>query len=113
GVAPAVAAAPGGGGPALASPVSGAAPRPADATTWRPEAPGGGLPALTRATDRLSDRELAVLSYLPTMLTTAEIAAELYVSVNTVKTHLKSIYRKLDVARRRDAVHRARALHLL
>jgi len=66
-----------------------------------------------RGADRLSDRELAVLSYLPTMLTTAEIAAELYVSVNTVKTHLKSIYRKLDVARRRDAVHRARALHLL
>jgi LuxR family maltose regulon positive regulatory protein len=66
-----------------------------------------------RGVDRLSDRELAVLSYLPTMLTTAEIAAELYVSVNTVKTHLKSIYRKLDVARRRDAVHRARALHLL
>ncbi|OHV38066.1 LuxR C-terminal-related transcriptional regulator [Pseudofrankia sp. EUN1h] len=66
-----------------------------------------------RGADRLSERELAVLSYLPTMLTTAEIAAELYVSVNTVKTHLKSIYRKLDVARRRDAVHRARALHLL
>jgi len=66
-----------------------------------------------RGADRLSDRELAVLSYLPTMLTTAEIAAKLYVSVNTVKTHLKSIYRKLDVARRRDAVHRARALHLL
>ncbi|MCM3885422.1 LuxR C-terminal-related transcriptional regulator [Frankia sp. R82] len=65
------------------------------------------------AGDRLSDRELAVLSYLPTMLTTAEIAAELYVSVNTVKTHLKSIYRKLDVPRRRDAVHRARELHLL
>ncbi|TCJ34318.1 LuxR C-terminal-related transcriptional regulator [Parafrankia sp. BMG5.11] len=63
--------------------------------------------------ERLSERELAVLSYLPTMLTTAEIAAEMYVSVNTVKTHLKSIYRKLDVARRRDAVHRARALHLL
>ncbi|CUU57804.1 LuxR family transcriptional regulator, maltose regulon positive regulatory protein [Parafrankia irregularis] len=63
--------------------------------------------------DLLSERELAVLSYLPTMLTTAEIAAEMFVSVNTVKTHLKSIYRKLDVARRRDAVHRARALHLL
>lgn len=75
-----------------------------------------GRPSAARAgrgADRLSDRELAVLSYLPTMLTTAEIAAELYVSVNTVKTHLKSIYRKLDVARRRDAVHRARALHLL
>ncbi|TFE25884.1 LuxR family transcriptional regulator [Frankia sp. B2] len=62
---------------------------------------------------RLSDRELAVLSYLPTMLTTTEIAAELFVSVNTVKTHLKSIYRKLDVPRRRDAVHRARELRLL
>ncbi|MCK9893307.1 LuxR family transcriptional regulator [Frankia sp. AgB32] len=78
----------------------------------------GAAPARRRrggaaAGDRLSDRELAVLSYLPTMLTTAEIAAELYVSVNTVKTHLKSIYRKLDVPRRRDAVHRARELHLL
>ncbi|WP_322753017.1 LuxR C-terminal-related transcriptional regulator [Frankia sp. Cas3] len=61
----------------------------------------------------LSGREQAVLSYLPTMLTTAEIAKEMFVSVNTVKTHLKSIYRKLDVARRRDAVQRARALHLL
>jgi LuxR family maltose regulon positive regulatory protein len=79
-----------------------------------PSAPRPPLPTRPgRGGDRLSDRELAVLSYLPTMLTTAEIAAELYVSVNTVKTHLKSIYRKLDVARRRDAVHRARALHLL
>lgn len=88
------------GGPP-GGPVAGAGGRPAEA------------PRLPRSADRLSDRELAVLSYLPTMLTTAEIAAELYVSVNTVKTHLKSIYRKLDVARRRDAVHRARALHLL
>jgi LuxR family maltose regulon positive regulatory protein len=61
----------------------------------------------------LSGREQAVLSYLPTMLTTAEIAKEMFVSINTVKTHLKSIYRKLDVTRRRDAVHRARTLHLL
>jgi LuxR family maltose regulon positive regulatory protein len=72
-----------------------------------------GAPHPAPVGDRLSDRELAVLSYLPTMLTTAEIAAEMYVSVNTVKTHLKNIYRKLDVARRRDAVHRARALRLL
>ncbi|WP_241842293.1 helix-turn-helix transcriptional regulator, partial [Pseudofrankia sp. BMG5.36] len=87
----------------------GGRPRPAG------KEPGGRQqPSRTgRGADRLSERELAVLSYLPTMLTTAEIAAELYVSVNTVKTHLKSIYRKLDVARRRDAVHRARALHLL
>ncbi len=99
---------PGAGGDAF-----GGVPRAGAADRWFREPdrrrPGGG-PA---AGDRLSDRELAVLSYLPTMLTTAEIAAELYVSVNTVKTHLKSIYRKLDVPRRRDAVHRARELHLL
>lgn len=93
----------------LAGPGGAGGPGPAANATRHDRRPGGG-PA---AGGRLSDRELAVLSYLPTMLTTAEIAAELYVSVNTVKTHLKSIYRKLDVPRRRDAVHRARELHLL
>ena len=47
------------------------------------------------------------------MLSNAEIAAEMYVSVNTVKAHLKTLYRKLDVSSRREAVHRARVLHLL
>ncbi|MCP3819263.1 LuxR C-terminal-related transcriptional regulator [Streptomyces sp. A3M-1-3] len=47
------------------------------------------------------------------MMSTEEIAAELYVSVNTVKTHLRSIYRKLSVSRRSDAVRRAREFHLL
>jgi LuxR family maltose regulon positive regulatory protein len=61
----------------------------------------------------LSPRELAVLRYLPTMMSNQEIAAELFVSVNTVKTHLKAIYRKLDVADRREAVNRARSLELL
>ena len=61
----------------------------------------------------LTDRELTVLRYLPTMMTNAEIASELYVSVNTVKAHLKRIYRKLGVVSRRQAVHRARALGLL
>ena len=42
-----------------------------------------------------------------------EIASEMFVSVNTVKTHLKHIYRKLDVSDRRDAVRRGRELRLL
>ena len=61
----------------------------------------------------LSDREQVILRYLPTTLSNREIASELFVSTNTVKTHLRSIYRKLDVARRRDAVDRARDLRLL
>jgi LuxR family transcriptional regulator, maltose regulon positive regulatory protein len=61
----------------------------------------------------LSPRERAVLRYLPTMMSNQEIAAELFVSVNTVKTHLKAIYRKLDVTDRREAVRRARTLNLL
>jgi LuxR family transcriptional regulator, maltose regulon positive regulatory protein len=61
----------------------------------------------------LSERELAVLRFLPTMMSNAEIASEMFVSVNTVKTHLKHIYRKLDVADRRDCVKRARDLRLL
>jgi LuxR family transcriptional regulator, maltose regulon positive regulatory protein len=63
--------------------------------------------------DPLSDRERTVLRYLASRLSTAEIADELYVSVNTVKTHCKSIYRKLGASGRRDAVDRARRLHLL
>jgi LuxR family transcriptional regulator, maltose regulon positive regulatory protein len=63
--------------------------------------------------DPLSDRETVVLRYLPTMMSNAEIAAEMFVSVNTVKTHLKHIYRKLDVSERRDAVRRGRELRLL
>jgi LuxR family transcriptional regulator, maltose regulon positive regulatory protein len=63
--------------------------------------------------DPLSERELAVLRFLPTMMSNAEIAGEMFVSVNTVKTHLKHIYRKLDVSERRDAVSRGRELRLL
>ena len=74
-------------------------------------------PAATRAVavlpDALSGREAAVLRFLPTMMSNQEIASELFVSVNTVKTHLKAIYRKLDVDGRRGAVRRARELSLL
>jgi LuxR family transcriptional regulator, maltose regulon positive regulatory protein len=61
----------------------------------------------------LSEREQAILRYLPTMMSNQEIAAELFVSVNTVKTHLKAIYRKLDAAGRREAVRRGRELGLM
>jgi LuxR family maltose regulon positive regulatory protein len=61
----------------------------------------------------LSERELTVLRLLPTMMSNAEIAAEMFVSVNTVKTHLKHVYRKLDVTDRRGCVKRARELRLL
>jgi LuxR family maltose regulon positive regulatory protein len=61
----------------------------------------------------LSDRELAVLRLLATDLTQREIGEALYVSFNTIKTHVKSIFRKLDVATRAEAVSRARELRLL
>ncbi|KAA0940916.1 LuxR family transcriptional regulator [Streptomyces apricus] len=63
--------------------------------------------------EQLSARERDVLRHLARMMTTEEIAEELYVSVNTVKTHLKSVYRKLSVTRRSAAVRRARELELL
>jgi LuxR family transcriptional regulator, maltose regulon positive regulatory protein len=61
----------------------------------------------------LSDSELHVLRYLPTHLTAREIARELYVSHNTVRTHLRHVYAKLGAHRRSEAVARARALGLL
>ncbi|HEY2258438.1 MAG TPA: LuxR C-terminal-related transcriptional regulator [Solirubrobacteraceae bacterium] len=63
--------------------------------------------------DPLSGREEAVMRYLPTLMSKAEIASELFVSVNTVKTHTKNIYRKLGVGTRTEAVRRARSLHLV
>ena len=63
--------------------------------------------------DPLSDREEAVLRYLPTVMSKAEIASELFVSINTVKTHTKNIYRKLGVGTRTEAVRRARQLNLV
>ena len=61
----------------------------------------------------LTDRELAMLAALPSMQSNAEIAAEFFVSVNTVKAHLKALYRKLGVGSRREAVRRGRELGLL
>ncbi|WP_235870786.1 LuxR C-terminal-related transcriptional regulator [Rhodococcus xishaensis] len=64
-------------------------------------------------TEKLTRRELQLLAELPTWRTAEEIAADLSVSVNTVKTHLRGIYRKLGVTTRRDAVTAARTHGLL
>ncbi len=61
----------------------------------------------------LTERERAVLRYLPSRLTNPEIARECFLSVNTVKTHVKGIYSKLGVSSRSEAVDRARGLGLL
>ena len=89
----------------------------------------GSLPALLERAERalgpasrrrvaeaaapLTERELAVLRLLPTPLSTREIGRELYVSANTVRTHVQAVYRKLEVGTRADAVARARALGLI
>jgi len=75
----------------------------------KPAPPAGAQPPL----EPLSDSEIRVLRYLPTNLSTREIANELYVSPNTVKTHMHRLYAKLGTHRRGEAVTRARALGLL
>jgi LuxR family transcriptional regulator, maltose regulon positive regulatory protein len=74
-----------------------------------PSAPLSAGPPL----EPLSDSEIRVLRYLPTNLSGPEIAGELYVSLNTVRTHLRHLYVKLGTHRRAEAVARARALGLL
>ena len=66
-----------------------------------------------RLREPLSQGEMRVLRYLPTRLSAPEIADELYLSVNTVKTHMRHLYDKLGVHRRHEAVEQARALGLL
>jgi LuxR family maltose regulon positive regulatory protein len=73
------------------------------------EPPAGPRPL----TEPLSGSELRVLRYLPTNLTAPEIARELSVSRNTVKTHMRNLYAKLGTHRRAEAVARARSLGLL
>jgi len=63
--------------------------------------------------ETLTQGETRVLHYLPTNLSAREIAGELYLSVNTVKTHQRHLYQKLGARNRSQAVERARALGLL
>jgi LuxR family maltose regulon positive regulatory protein len=61
----------------------------------------------------LSQAETRVLRYLPTNLTVPEIASQLYLSVNTVRTHMRHMYDKLGVHRRHEVIEQARSLGLL
>jgi LuxR family transcriptional regulator, maltose regulon positive regulatory protein len=72
----------------------------------------GNEPSLTKV-EQLSPSELRVLRYLPTNLSRPEIASELSVSVNTVNTHIRNIYAKLQAQDRSSAVQRAREMRLL
>jgi len=74
-----------------------------------PAPPAGPPPPL----EPLSNSEIRVLRYLPTHLSAPQIASELYVSHNTVRTHMRHLYAKLGTHRRLEAVERARALGLL
>jgi len=76
-----------------------------------PADPAGQPPVLI--TEPLTEREREVLVHVSGMLNTAEVAEEMYISVNTVKTHLRNIYRKLAAAHRSEAVRRARQLQLI
>ncbi len=70
-------------------------------------------PAASQPAALLTDSELAVLRFLPSHMTNQEIAESLFLSINTIKTHLSSVYRKLGVANRRQAIAQGRRLELL
>jgi LuxR family maltose regulon positive regulatory protein len=98
--------------PAAGAPAAGAAagaPAAGVAGT-REEVPGAGADALV---DPLSEREIEVLRLLDGELTGPEIARHLFVSINTLRTHTKRIFTKLDVTSRAAAVRRGHQLGLL
>jgi LuxR family maltose regulon positive regulatory protein len=74
-----------------------------------PARTGGADPMI----EALSERELVVLRYLSTRLTNPEIAAALYISRNTLKTHGKAVFRKLAVSSRAEAVEVGRKKRLI
>lgn len=89
---------------------SGSPAHPAPATT---PTPTERLQSRGLVLEPLTDRELEVLGHLAELLPTEEIAASMFISVNTVRTHVRNILRKLGVTRRNEAVRRAWELGLL
>jgi DNA-binding CsgD family transcriptional regulator len=85
----------------------------ADAAGRGRRPPAGRGRRIRPAGTALTHGETRVLHYLPTNLSAREIAGELYLSVNTVKTHQRHLYQKLGARTRSQAVHQARALGLL
>ena len=91
----------------------GRSPGPPTGTRLVPLPGGGeGTPGAI-IVDPLSARETEVLRHLADLLTTEEVAATMFVSVNTVKSHIRSILRKLSVSRRNEAIRRARELQVI
>lgn len=78
-----------------------------------PEAPDSGKRPAPAPADPLSERELQVLRLLDSELSGPQIARELFVSLNTLRTHTKHIFTKLEVTTRRAAVRRARERGLM
>ena len=87
----------------------------ADAHPRQCPQPGGATSThqVVQILERLTDREREVLGHLSELLTTEEIAKEMFISVNTVRTHIRNILRKMAASRRNEAVRRARALELI
>ncbi|HET6939984.1 MAG TPA: LuxR C-terminal-related transcriptional regulator, partial [Nocardioides sp.] len=83
---------------------------PGDAVDEPVHTPAAPTPSAAVA---LTDRELEVLRHLGEMLSTQEIGSAMFISVNTVRTHVRHILDKLSVTRRNEAVRRARAIGLL
>jgi LuxR family maltose regulon positive regulatory protein len=79
----------------------------------RPEAVGSAEPAAQPIIEPLTEKEREVLQHMAELLTTEEIAAAMFVSVNTVRTHVRNILRKMSASRRNEAIRRARELGLL
>ena len=83
------------------------------ATDPRPVSDADRQLGLNLLIDPLTPKEAEVLNHLSELLSTEEIADAMFVSINTVRTHVRGILRKLAVSRRSDAVRRARALSLV